>query len=102
MQVEKKSREQLKQELLEQELVELRTRNAALEQSQAESEQVRRALGESKGGIEPSWNTAPTPSSSPAMANASTRTPPECVFSARPVLQNSGLRNPGPYPSELS
>ncbi len=48
MQVEKKSREQLKQELLEQELVELRERNAALEQSQAESVQVRQALQETE------------------------------------------------------
>jgi PAS domain S-box-containing protein len=43
------TREQLKQEFHEQELLELRTRNAALELSQAESEQVRQALLETEG-----------------------------------------------------
>ena len=43
------AREQLRQELREQELLELRTRNAALEQSQSESEQVKQALWETEG-----------------------------------------------------
>ena len=43
------TREQLKQEFHEQELLELRTRNDALELSQAESEQVRQALLETEG-----------------------------------------------------
>jgi PAS domain S-box-containing protein len=48
VQAQELTREQLKQEFREQELLELRTRNAALELSHAESEQVRQALQETE------------------------------------------------------
>ena len=92
MQVEKKSREQLKQELLEQELVELRERNAALEQSQAESAQVRQALQETEARYRALVELCPDAILVAIDDKCVYVNPAGVRLLAQPALQNSGLR----------